>query len=112
MLKTDYSFVPLDLHFLVHRPGINNVLIVRDRTRGQRKTSADWFLLCRMNIVLLADICDDSNADLRQNFRSADLRFAQLRPSAGLTKLGYKRSQLHFQEWEIALAPIVPPVLD
>ena len=65
-----------------------------------------------MDIVLLADVGDHRNPYFRQNFRSVDLRFAQLRPGAGLTKLGYKRSQLHFQKWKIPFAPIMPPIFD
>src|ERR1043166_1393793 len=112
VIKADDCGVVFDFDPFVGRPGIDDFLAIRDATRCQREPRADRFFFGGMNVLLIAHIGDNRHADFGKDLGRDCLGFAQFSPSAlrRLILVGHEWRKLHFQEREISLAPIVPPI--
>ena len=84
---------------------------------GERQTHeaiSDVAFVARMNVAAFADVDDDGLAAVLDGVLRLRLAFAQFSPGAvaGLGLLRHEIGELHPVEGEIALLPLVAPVLD
>jgi branched-chain amino acid transport system substrate-binding protein len=79
---------------------------------GEGQPMADGLLLLGVNVLLVAQVGDDGLAGVFQ-LQGQRLGFAQLGPVALLDRLDlHERRELDEEEREVALLPVVTPVLD
>src|SRR5205823_11115546 len=82
MVETKEDFIAFDLHAPINRPPALNFLAVSDAAGEARQPRADRLLPGRMDVVLVARVGDDRQADPWQNFCGDQLRFAKFGPTA------------------------------
>ena len=104
----------MDLHAVVHRPGVFDLLAIGDGSSGQGQASTDRLFAAWMNIALIAYVGRDDERCLGHVLAHVELRVANFRPDAirRLLNDGLIRRDLHDQERKIALPERVSPILD
>jgi hypothetical protein len=111
--ESEDGLVAVHLHLVEQRAAVLDLLAVGDRAGGQRQPRSDGFLALGVDVLLVADVGDDGHRGVRHLERH-QLRLTQPRPvGVGRVLLNlHERGELHEQEREVALAPVVAPVLD
>src|SRR6266404_4734566 len=104
-MKTENRSIAFHLQAFVRWPGGSDLFTIRDAARRQSEPRPDRLFFARMNVLLLAHIRDDSQADFWQRLRRINLCFPKFGPGAVrlLIRNRHERRKLHFQEWKISL---------
>ncbi|CAB4583394.1 unannotated protein [freshwater metagenome] len=113
-VECDDGFVALDFDALVLRATVRDFDTIVFGECQTHKAVGDIAFVTWMDVASFADIDDHCLAAVLDGVLSLCLTFTQLCPVAvaGLGLLGFEIGELHPIEGEIALLPLVAPVLD